>query len=133
MNHRTDLLEQDMAAVKSTLDDMRANYVRSEVRIAALEEDMATVKTAVEVISSNYARREDLRALEQRFDSELPHLATKAELQELRSEMRAWMVGTAISLCIALATLQFSFYQLQKSSINEQVQLAVKAAVKAQL
>jgi len=135
MNHRTDLLEQDMAAVKSTLDEIRANYARREdleglsVRTAALEDDMATVKTTVEVIRSNYARREDLRALEQRFDSELPHLATRAELQELRSEMRAWMVGTAITLFIALATLQFSFYQLLKASINEQVQIAVKAAM----
>lgn len=143
MNHRTDLLEQDIASIKVVLEDVRAHYARREdvealaVRTGTLEQDLATVKTSLEVVRSNYARREDVQAvlsrvvaLEQRFDSELPHLATKAELNELRSEMRAWMVGTAITLFIALATLQFSFYQLLKSSINEQVQAAVQAAIK---
>lgn len=129
MNHRTDMLEQDVTALKSALGDIRTDNARIEVSVAALEEDTGTVKTTLEVMRSNYARREDVRALEQRFDSELPHLATKAELQELRSEMRAWMVGTAITLFVALATLQFSVYQLQKSSINEQIQVAVKAAM----
>lgn len=177
MNHRIDLLEQDMAAIKVVLEDVHAHYARREdvaalgtrtavleyelsavksslnivlstcarredveelaVRTGTLEQDMATVKTSLEVVRSNYARREDVQAvlsrvvaLEERLDSELPHLATKAELSELRSEMRAWMVGTAITLFIALATLQFSFYQLLKSSINEQVHAAVQAAIK---
>jgi hypothetical protein len=144
MNHRTDVIEQDVATIKvvlegvrSDLDDVRANYARREdvealaVRTGALEQDMAVVR-------SNYARREDVQAilvrvatLEQKFDSELPHLATKAALQALRSEMRAWMAGTALSLLVATATLQFSFYQLLKTSMAEQVQLAVTAASKA--
>jgi hypothetical protein len=124
MNHRTDLIEQDIATIKVVLEGVRSDLDGLLLRTTTLEQDMAVVR-------SNYARREDLRALEQRFDSELPHLATKAELQALRSEMRAWMVGTAFSLFIATATLQFSFYQLLKTSMAEQVQLAVKAAAKA--
>jgi hypothetical protein len=131
MNHRTDLIEQDIATIKVVLEGVRSDLDGLLLRTTTLEQDMAVVR-------SNYARREDVQAilgrvatLEQKFDSELPHLATKAELQALRSEMRAWMVGTAFSLFIATATLQFSFYQLLKTSMAEQVQLAVKAAAKA--
>ena len=54
---------------------------------------------------------ERIAKLEQRMDSVLPTLSTKADVERMRSEMhkglevKAWMIGTILAMLVALATL----------------------------
>jgi hypothetical protein len=95
------------------------------MRLDKLENDLAAVQVATEVMQSTNATKDDLQQiskkldlLSQRFDSELPHLATKAELQELKSDVRTWIVGTAITLLVALGGMQYSFFSILKASMQ---------------
>lgn len=65
-----------------------------------------------------------ISGLKQRLDSGLPHLATKAGMQEVKSDAHTWIVGMGITLLIALGGMQFSFFSLLKSTVVEQMALA---------
>ena len=58
------------------------------------------------------AMLERIAKLEQRMDSVLPTLSTKADVERMRSDMhkglsevKAWMIGTILAMLVALATL----------------------------
>lgn len=48
-----------------------------------------------------------LAALKAQFDTELPHLATKADLHQFASSIRAWMITAMISMFFGFAGLGF--------------------------
>jgi hypothetical protein len=79
--------------------------------------------------SAGYIRKMDRRLiiLETRFDTILPTLATKADLVELRAEMRAmtaelrtdmhkWMTTTVISMFVGFGGLLFAMVTLLRPS-----------------
>jgi len=112
-----------------------------ETRIATLEDDMGTVKTALEVIRATMVTKDDLdvalrpilsdiAGLKAKFDAEIPHLATKALVQEIKSDARTWIVGMGITLLVAFAGIQIQFFNIVKSTIAEQM-AELRAATQA--
>jgi hypothetical protein len=55
-------------------------------------------------------------ALEARFDTMLPTLATKADVEALRADIHKWMVGSMIGLFIGFGGLAAALAQLIKPS-----------------
>ncbi len=62
-----------------------------------------------------------LRTLEQRLDDVLPTLATKAdieklrtEMEKLRSDMLRWMIASWVTMFFSLASLQVTLFNLAK-------------------
>lgn len=53
-------------------------------------------------------------ALEARFDTILPTLATKADVEALRADIHKWMVGSMIGLFIGFGGLAAAMGQLLK-------------------
>lgn len=53
-------------------------------------------------------------ALEARFDTILPTLATKADVEALRADIHKWMVGSMIGLFIGFGGLAAALGQLLK-------------------
>jgi hypothetical protein len=53
-------------------------------------------------------------ALETRFDTTLPTLATKADVEALRADIHKWMVGSMIGLFIGFGGLAAALGQLLK-------------------
>ncbi|QJD89105.1 hypothetical protein HH213_02625 [Duganella dendranthematis] len=53
-------------------------------------------------------------ALEARFDTILPTLATKADVEALRADIHKWMVGSMIGLFIGFGGLAAALAQLIK-------------------
>ena len=53
-------------------------------------------------------------ALEARFDTILPTLATKADVESLRADIHKWMVGSMIGLFIGFGGLAAAMAQLLK-------------------
>ena len=48
---------------------------------------------------------ERIAKLEQRMDSVIPALATKADLHKALSEMKVWMIGTLLAILMVTAAL----------------------------
>ena len=48
---------------------------------------------------------ERIAKLEQRMDSVIPALATKADLHRALSEMKVWIIGTLLTILMVTATL----------------------------
>lgn len=55
-------------------------------------------------------------ALEARFDTIVPTLATKADVEALRADIHKWMVGSMIGLFIGFGGLAAALAQLIKPS-----------------
>ena len=53
-------------------------------------------------------------ALEARFDTILPTLATKADVESLRADIHKWMVGSMIGLFVGFGGLAAALGQLLK-------------------
>jgi hypothetical protein len=53
-------------------------------------------------------------ALETRFDTILPTLATKADVEALRADIHKWMVGSMIGLFVGFGGLAAAMAQLLK-------------------
>jgi hypothetical protein len=70
-------------------------------RLDIVENDVAELKLAV-------------RAIEQRLDDVLPTLATKADLEKLRSDMLKWCIAGWVSMFFSLAGLQITLFNLAK-------------------
>ncbi|WP_343732423.1 hypothetical protein [Duganella sp.] len=66
-------------------------------------------------------------ALEARFDTILPTLATKADIEALRADIHKWMVGSMIGLFIGFGGLAAALGQLLKPPLP-----AAPVAVQAQ-
>jgi hypothetical protein len=63
---------------------------RTEARVSRLEEHMGDVKSAIASLDARVARVEiGVVRIESMLAATLPHLATKAEVAELRTEMVA--------------------------------------------
>jgi len=94
----------DYDKLKADVATMRANCVTRqdlaalEVRVLSLLERMG------ERLEANTI---GLAALKAQFATELPHLATKADLHQFASSIRAWMVTAMISMFFGFAGLGF--------------------------
>ncbi|MES2325608.1 MAG: hypothetical protein V4633_25440 [Pseudomonadota bacterium] len=100
-------------------------------QIATREDDMGTVKTTLEVIRATMVTKDDL-AIALRpistllsdvagIKAQLPHPATIALVQEIKSDARTWIVGMGITLLVAFAGIQIQFFNIVKSTIAEQM------------
>jgi hypothetical protein len=84
------------------------NHVGMNSRLDIVEKDVADLKIG-------------LRRIEQRLDDVLPTLATKADLEKLRTEMEkmrsdmlTWCIAGWISMFFSLAGLQITLFNLAK-------------------
>ena len=129
MEERVAMLEKDVTAIKSELAVIRSTYwmredakvlngrvghiefelVKITADIVQLKADVAQLKTDVTALKM------DLAALSLRFDSELPHLATKADLYKLEARMKAWGIGLALSVITINTGVNFAMYSSLKS------------------
>lgn len=101
-------------------------------RIEKLEADVQDLKVGLEVVRATMVTKEDLAvvaaqvaAINARLDAQLPHFATKAELQEVRSELRAWIVASFFSMLGILGSIQYYQFTTLKSTLDQRLDAIV--------
>jgi hypothetical protein len=109
-------METDISLLKLDVSELKTDMSEMKMEFRTMRGDLDAVKI-------------DVATLRQRFDSELPHLATKAEIQEARSETRTWIASTGITLLFALGGMQFSFFSMLKETVTEQIAMSRLAAI----
>jgi hypothetical protein len=78
-------------------------------RLDIIEKDVTELKAGRQAIELR------LVALDQWLTDELPHLATKVDLEKMRNEIRLWIIGSWITMFFSMAGLNLALYNLAKS------------------
>lgn len=85
---------------------------------------------------NNGDMRDRLTALETRFDSVLPTLATKADIEDLRTgihkvdaTIKTWMLGTVLTIIGTMLAAIFGVAQIFKNSSTPTVQTSAPSPV----
>lgn len=116
-NDRIDLLERDVAALKSEVAVLKSVYAKSyeirisrmEADIAQLSADVAELKADVAVLKADVAMlkaefvllRADVTQLQKDVAgilAQLPHMATKLDVKSLENRTRTWFIAGFLSL-----------------------------------
>ena len=108
-------LQAEYEAKYAEYQKVRAEFwaLRAELKDHALRDEL---KAAEQEIA---ALRQDLLMLRQRIDSELPYLAAREDLQKIFNQTRNWSVATAITLFVALGSVQYTMFATMKSMFTE--------------
>lgn len=97
-------------------------------RIEKLEADVQDLRIVLEVVRATMVTKEDLAVVSAqiaRIEAQLPQFATKAELQEVRSELRAWIVASFLSMLTILGSIQYYQYTVLKSYLDQRLDAIV--------
>jgi SMC interacting uncharacterized protein involved in chromosome segregation len=94
MDSRLEIVEKDVATLGSDVAELKARVQSIDIRSQSIELRLVT--------------------LDQRLTDELPHLATRAELEKLRNEIRLWIIGSWITMFFSMAALQIALINLAK-------------------
>lgn len=124
MDERIDILEREVSAIKSeiavlkstcwTRDDARA----FDARLGRIEAEIGVVHADVSVLKADLAALKAVVAQLQidvaQIKIQLTHLATKAELRELKTQLTTWMIATALTIIGVMSGTQFALYSALK-------------------
>jgi hypothetical protein len=92
---------------------------------------MVTKDDLAAVIAQLASLKAEIVAINARLDAQLPQFATKAELQEVRSELRAWIVASFLSMLTILGSIQYYQYSVLKSYLDQRLD-AIVTVIEAQ-
>ena len=108
-------LQVEFEAHFADYQKLRAEFwsLRVELKDYAQRDELKAAEQEIAVV------RQDLLALRQRIDSEAPYLAAKEDLQKMMNQTRNWSVATAITLFVALGTVQYTMFSTMKSMFTE--------------
>lgn len=120
MDERIDILEREVKAIKSEIAVIKSTYwtredaremdarlIRVEAAIATLQADVAQLKMDVAQLKADVAQLKiDVAQIKVRLEQ----FATKAELIEVETRLKTWMVGMAISIITVTSAIQFALY-----------------------
>jgi outer membrane murein-binding lipoprotein Lpp len=116
LNGRVGHIEFELVNITADIVQLKADVALLKADVAQLKADVAQLKADVAQLKTDVtALRMDLAALSLRFDSELPHLATKADLCKLEARMKAWGMGLALSVITINTGVNFAMYSSLKS------------------
>lgn len=125
LDNRVSHIEFELGDIKADIAVMKADIAQLKLDVAQLKSDVAQLKSDLAHLQADVAQpkadmatlKMDLAALKLRFDSELPHLATKADLYKLEARMKAWGIGLALSVITINAGVNFAMYSSLKSQL----------------
>ena len=112
---RLDALQAEYEAKYDAYQKVRGEFwaLRTELKDCARRDELKAAEQEIATL------RQDLLTLRQRIDSELPYLAAKEDLQKIYSQTRNWSVATAITLFVALGSVQYTMFSTMKSMFTE--------------
>lgn len=127
MEARIDMLEQEISAMKSEIAECKAacwtredadrfdrRLAQVEIDIAVLKGDVSQLRASVDALKSQVSGMNqgllDVPIRLAEMNERLEQFSTKAEHAQLRAELKAWMLGTAISLLTISTGIQFALY-----------------------
>jgi septal ring factor EnvC (AmiA/AmiB activator) len=102
-NDRIDLLERDVATLKSEVAMLKSVYVKSyEMRISRVEADIAQLKADVAMLKAELLLlRADVTQLQKDVAgilAQLPHLPTRLDVKSSENRTRTWFFAGFLSL-----------------------------------
>lgn len=116
MKFEIDRIKLEIDRVKFEIEHIKADIDHIKVEIDHIKVEIDRIKQEFVQMRTQFAElRADFAVLKQQLDSEFSHMATKAELQQIISSSRNWLVGTAFTLFFALATLQLTVFSLART------------------
>ena len=98
-------LKQELAAMEQRLIDcINGLGQRMDKRFDSMERRLDTSETA-------------LAGLRSRFDTELPHLSTKADMHAAQGRMYAWMIGAILTMTLGFLGLGFTIVNILRPAV----------------